>query len=160
MYRMSTKTHGLIDYLAGAAFMALPKVLGMKGPAAYLLHGAGAGAALYSFFTNYERGVVRVLPMKAHLAMDALSGGMLIGAAAMLDDEADEDRAALAAVGAFEIIAALTTETKSSTERRDEVARRNIQALRPATYPTSIPAAPQAPQAAFASGTPEASVPT
>jgi hypothetical protein len=140
MYKMSTKTHGLIDYLAAATFMALPKALGMKGPAAYLLHGAGAGAALYSVFTNYERGLVRVLPMKAHLALDALSGGMLLGAAAMLDDEEDEDRAALAAVGVFEIVAALTTETKSTTELRDEVARRNaLLSQRPATYPTSIP---------------------
>jgi hypothetical protein len=167
MYKMATKTHGLIDYVAGAAFIALPKALNMTGPAAYLLHGAGTGALLYSFFTNYERGVVRALPMKAHLALDALSGGMLVGAAAMLDDEEDEDRAALlAAVGVFEIVAALTTETKSTTELRDEVYERNMQSQRPATYPTypaSYPTPPeQGPDAHVESdsATPEASVPT
>jgi hypothetical protein len=55
--------------------------------------------------------------MKAHLAMDALSGGMLLGAAMMFNDEDTKTRATLAGIGLFEIIAALTTQTRSSTER-------------------------------------------
>jgi hypothetical protein len=134
MYRMSTKTHGLIDYVAGAAFMALPRLLGMRGAPAYLLHGAGAAAAAYSFFTNYERGVVRAIPMKGHLALDALSGGMLLGAAAVLDDEDDDVRGTLAGIGLFEIAAALTTETRSGTELRAELDERNRRAQLPVSY--------------------------
>ena len=66
--------------------------------------------------TRYEKGLVKALPMKAHLTMDALSGGMLIGAAVMLDEE-PEVRGTLAAVGAWEIAAALMTETESPQDR-------------------------------------------
>ena len=124
MWRMSTRTHGLIDYITGATMMALPAALGMKGKAAALLMGAGGAAAAYSALTNYERGVAKVLPVKAHLTLDALSGGMLIGAAMLMDDEDEETRGLLAGFGAFEIAAALMTETRSSTERRDSVRKR------------------------------------
>jgi hypothetical protein len=66
--------------------------------------------------TNYELGVVKALPMKAHLTLDALSGGMLIGAAAIMDDEDEDVRATLIGIGLFEIAAALTSRTTSPTE--------------------------------------------
>jgi hypothetical protein len=116
MNRMPTHVHGVVDYVVGAALTVLPRALGWSGAPARLLEGAGVGAIAYSMMTNYELGVVRALPMKAHLALDALSGGMLIGAAAMLSDEDDDVRAILAGIGLFEIAAALTTQTTSSTE--------------------------------------------
>ena len=72
--------------------------------------------------TNYERGLVKVLPMKAHLTLDAVSGGMLLGAAMFFDDEPDEVRAMLAGIGLFEIFAALSTQTKSTNEIRRRAA--------------------------------------
>ena len=72
---------------------------------------AGCGATGYSLFTDYELGLVKALPMKAHLTLDALSGGALIGAALMLGDEDPEVRATLAGIGAWEIAAALLTRT-------------------------------------------------
>jgi hypothetical protein len=116
MTKTPTNVHGVVDYVVGAALTTLPRAFGMSGRPAQLLEGAGAGAIAYSLMTNYELGIVKALPMKAHLALDALSGGALIGAAAMLDDESDEDRLILAGVGLFEIAAALTTQTTSSTE--------------------------------------------
>jgi hypothetical protein len=116
MQKMPTHVHGVVDYVVGATLALLPRALGWSGAPARLLEGAGAGAIAYSMLTNYELGVVRVLPMKAHLALDALSGGMLIGAAAMLDDEEDDVRATLAGIGLFEIAAALTSQTTSPME--------------------------------------------
>jgi len=78
MLKMSTKTHGVVDYVAGAVFAALPRALGLGPTATALLQGAGGGAFVYSALTNYELGYVRVLPMKAHLTLDALSGAVLI----------------------------------------------------------------------------------
>jgi hypothetical protein len=49
--------------------------------------------------------------MKSHLALDAVSGGMLLAAAALLDDEEPDQRALLAGIGLFEIGAALMTTT-------------------------------------------------
>src|SRR5215211_4198542 len=116
MTKMPTRLHGVVDYVVGAALTILPRALGWRGAPARLVEGAGAGAIAYSMITNYELGVVKALPMKAHLAMDALSGGMLIGAAAILDDEDDDVRATLVGIGLFEIAAALTSQTTSTTE--------------------------------------------
>jgi len=123
MKKMPTHVHGVVDYVVGATLAILPRALGWSGAPARLLEGAGAGAIAYSLMTNYELGVVRVLPMKAHLALDALSGGMLIGAAAMLDDEDDDVRATLAGIGLFEIAAALTSQTTSPTEMESNATR-------------------------------------
>jgi hypothetical protein len=74
-----------------------------------LLTAAGTTTAVYSLFTRYELGVVKLLPMKAHLAMDAVQGGMLMAAGALLEDEEDDVRMALGAIGGFEIaVTALT----------------------------------------------------
>jgi hypothetical protein len=116
MHKVPTHVHGVVDYVVGTALTILPRALGWRGTPARLLEGAGAGAIAYSLLTNYELGVVKALPMKAHLVLDALSGGMLIGAAAMLADEEDDVRATLLGIGLFEIAAALTTQTTSSTD--------------------------------------------
>ena len=118
MQRMSTKTHGVIDYVASGIFAILPKAAGFSPKVTALLEATAGSAVMYSAMTNYELGMVKMLPMKAHLALDALSGGMLLGAAMIFDDEDDGARATLAGIGLFEIAAALTTQMQSTTERR------------------------------------------
>src|SRR3954470_22863528 len=117
MRRMSTATHGIIDYVTSGMMAMMPKLLGFGPKATAIVEGAAGSAAVYSMMTDYEYGLVKVLPVKAHLTLDALSGGMLIGAAMMLDDEDESGRAALAALGIFEIIAAVSTQTTSMNER-------------------------------------------
>ena len=57
--------------------------------------------------------------MKAHLTLDAVSGGTLIAAAALLDDEDPEVRATLAGIGLWEVAAALMTHTVADPRRVD-----------------------------------------
>jgi hypothetical protein len=66
--------HGAVDYSAGATLLtAFPKLAGIEGTrAARQIRTAGAIHAGYSTLTDYPLGVVRVLPFKAHLALDAL----------------------------------------------------------------------------------------
>jgi len=65
--------HGVVDYTAGASLLTfLPKALGVEGtPSARHLRLAGAFHAGYSTITDYPLGVVKALPYKAHLALDA-----------------------------------------------------------------------------------------
>ena len=64
--------HGVLDYTTAAALLAAPAVLGLRGtPAGAVLRAAGAGHVGYSLLTAYELGVVKVLPYRAHLAIDA-----------------------------------------------------------------------------------------
>ena len=72
--RISSRTHGVLDYTTGAALLAAPNVLGLRGTAAgAVLRAAGAGTIGYSLLTAYELGVAKVVPYRAHLAVDAVA---------------------------------------------------------------------------------------
>ena len=107
---ISTKTHGVLDYLTAGTLLALPRALGWSPSVTKLLTGAAAGTIAYSRLTRYELGVVRVLPMTGHLTLDALSGALICAAPALLRDEDAAVSAALVGIGAFELGAALATE--------------------------------------------------
>jgi len=114
---ISTRTHGVIDYLAAGALIALPRAMGWSERVTTLLTGAGLGAVGYSLLTRYELGAAKVLPMRAHLALDALSGATLCAAPLVLEDEPSEVKAALVGLGLFELAAALTTVPESPEDR-------------------------------------------
>jgi hypothetical protein len=71
-----TRVHGVIDYLTSGTLLGAPELLRLKDvpSAALSLRLSGAKAAAYSLLTDYELGLVRVLPMPVHLALDAASG--------------------------------------------------------------------------------------
>ena len=66
--------HGVVDYTAGATLLTvLPKAVGIERTrSARQIRTAAAIHAGYSTLTDYPLGVVKVLPYKAHLAMDAV----------------------------------------------------------------------------------------
>jgi len=113
---ISTRAHGVLDYMTAGLLATLPRALGWDGKVTHLLDAAAAGTVIYSLMTRYEMGAVKALPMKAHLAMDAVQGGTLIGAGAFFEDEHPEVRATLAALGVFELGVTLLSQTHSSAE--------------------------------------------
>lgn len=112
MLRIPTRVHGVLDYTTGALLMALPGILkaARRGRAEAAIPVAlGAGALLYSLFTDYELGAVRKIPMKVHLALDVASGIFFAASPWLLD--LDEDvRAPYLALGMWEIAAGLMTD--------------------------------------------------
>ena len=64
--------------------------------------------------TDYEFGLVRVLPMRAHLALDAASGAVLASSPWLLGFTKNGPRYWVphALMGAGEVLAALTTRTR------------------------------------------------
>jgi hypothetical protein len=66
--------HGVVDYMAGMTLMTVfPRMVGVSGTrSARQIRTAGAIHAGYSTMTSYPLGVVKVLPFKAHLALDAV----------------------------------------------------------------------------------------
>ena len=113
---VSTKTHGVLDYLTGAALLAAPKALGLEDVAssARALKLAGSGATAYSMLTDYELGVAKLLPMPVHLALDAASGALLASSPWLFGFARNGTRYWLphVLVGAQEILAAATTKTR------------------------------------------------
>jgi hypothetical protein len=66
--------HGLTDYQVGTLLMTVfPKWVGIEGTqSARQIRAAGAVHAGYSTITDYPLGIVKLLPFKAHLAIDAI----------------------------------------------------------------------------------------
>ena len=66
--------HGVTDYSVGTFLLtAFPKLAGIEGTrSARQIRIAAAVHAGYSVFTKYPLGIVKVLPYRAHLAIDAL----------------------------------------------------------------------------------------
>jgi hypothetical protein len=113
-----TQVHGLLDYLTGALLIALPWLLGFArgGAETWIPVVLGAGAILYSLVTDYELGVVKVLNMRLHLGLDALSGAFL-ASSPWLFGFADVVFWPHLIVGLFEVGAALFTRAIPPTER-------------------------------------------
>jgi hypothetical protein len=113
---VSTKTHGVLDYLTSATLLAVPKALGLEDvPAsARALKLAGGGATAYSLLTDYELGVAKLLPMPVHLALDAASGALLASSPWLFGFARNGTRYWLphVLVGTQEILAAATTKTR------------------------------------------------
>src|ERR671917_574576 len=73
--------HGVLDYQAGALLTTVfPRLAGIEGTrAARQIRTAGAIHAGYSTVTKYPLGIVKVIPYKAHLALDA-AGALALAA--------------------------------------------------------------------------------
>ena len=73
------KTHCYLDYIVGVILIAVPWLFGFAngGNETWVFVSLGAVTILYSFFTDYEAGVVKAIPFKAHLGIDLLNGGFL-----------------------------------------------------------------------------------
>jgi hypothetical protein len=73
--------HGVVDYTAGALLTtAFPRLAGLEGTRSQRqIRIAGALHAGYSTLTDYPLGIVRLLPFRAHLALDAV-GALVLAA--------------------------------------------------------------------------------
>ena len=107
-----TSVHGVLDYLVGALLIAAPWLFNFArgGAETWVPVILGAGALLYSLFTNYELGVVRRISMPTHLGLDAASG-LLLAISPWLFGFSDFVFWPHLILGVFEIVAALTTKT-------------------------------------------------
>ncbi|WP_309086135.1 SPW repeat protein [Chelativorans sp.] len=90
MQIIPTRTHGVLDYLVGLLLIAAPWLLGFAdgGPAQWVPVILGLAAIIYSLLTNYELGVVKLIPMPGHLALD-IGSGLLLAASPWLFGFAD-----------------------------------------------------------------------
>jgi hypothetical protein len=76
---LSTKTHGVLDYLMGIVLIAAPWILGFAegGAETWVPVIIGASAIVYSLMTDYEMGASKTISMPTHLWLDGISGAVL-----------------------------------------------------------------------------------
>lgn len=76
-----TKVHGALDYIVALALIFAPMIFGFMsvgGWAVIVPMVLGAGLFLYSLFTRYEWGLVKVLGMPYHLIIDGVASIVLV----------------------------------------------------------------------------------
>jgi hypothetical protein len=112
-----TRVHGMLDYLMGIVLIASPWIFDFDdgGVKTWLPVILGAGVIAYSLLTDYELGVVDVIPMPVHLIFD-LVGGLLLAASPWIFGFADEIWEPHVILGVLEVGAALMTKTVPTRE--------------------------------------------
>jgi hypothetical protein len=117
---ISTKAHGMIDYAWATAACTFPRLMDEARATARLVRNAGSIAGLTSMMTNYEAGVVRVMPMRGHLALDFLVCAALLMSPLFLPRSERRYAAVPVALGVIGFVSGLLTQTESSLERSTE----------------------------------------
>jgi hypothetical protein len=74
--------YAVADYALGAVLIAAPWLCGFSDHLTATAITIGFGAAIigYSAFTDYQLSAMRSVPLPIHFALDAIVGGLLIGA--------------------------------------------------------------------------------
>ena len=111
---ISTRMHGVLDYLTAGLLFALLRLMDWSDRVTTLLTVLAIGTVLYSLLTRYELGAFRALPMRAHLALDFMSGALLLAVVLLWGDEPSSVRMILGGLGLWEIGAALMTDPEPS----------------------------------------------
>jgi len=117
---ISTRVHGLIDYSWAATATAWSRRPGSATATCRLLRVAAATATATSFATNYEAGTFRVLPMRAHLAMDFALSAVLLASPFYLPRHERRYAKFPVILGAMGLVAGLLTKPRSPLEIDEE----------------------------------------
>lgn len=115
---ISTRAHSMMDYVAGVVLIAAPWLFGFSdsGGGTWTMIIVGVVVLMQALMTDYEGGVMRVIPMPIHLMMDAVAGIVLI-VAPWAFGFSDETWVPFVVFGVLELGAAMTTQKTPSSSR-------------------------------------------
>lgn len=109
-----TSVHGAMDYVMGVLLMVGPWFMNWeRGPEMWVPGILGATIVCYSLFTNYECGVVGMLPMTTHLTLDIV-GGLVLAASPWIFGFAEQVWLPHVLLGLGEVAAGLMTQSVPS----------------------------------------------
>ena len=77
---ISSKTHGVIDYIYGIVLIAAPWLFQFArgGPETWVPVVLGIAVILMALMTDYEVGAAKIIPMNTHLWIDGVLGIFLL----------------------------------------------------------------------------------
>ena len=126
---ISTKAHGVIDYAWATAAGSASKWMDAGPSTARLIRNAAAAAGLNSLCTDYEVGALRVLPMRAHLSVDALICAALVLSPFFLPRVERRYTVVPILLGAVGLMTSLLTQPQSPRQRRFNPSRELSEAV-------------------------------
>ena len=111
---ITTKAHGILDYLMGALLIIAPWIFDFArdGAETWIPVVLGVGTVSYSLLTKYEYSIFKSIPMKTHLNLDLLSG-IFLAASPWVFGFNDYVYLSHLVLGIVGILASLLTETHS-----------------------------------------------
>lgn len=116
---IGSRLHGALDYLTGTSLVAASRLPALRGRfAGRALLAAGLNHLAYSLVTDYELGVVRKLPYRIHLVLDAVGAAGLAAAGATRSDQVD--RLVPIGVGLYELAAVALSDPDGAGPRASE----------------------------------------
>jgi hypothetical protein len=121
---LPTRIHGVIDYAWGGLLIMMPFLLGFSRDAIGLWVAIAFGivGVGYSVLTDYELGALKLLPMRLHLILDAVSGVALVFLSLVLRLDPQASWVFLL-FGLFAVVASLITRTSADPSPRFWAAR-------------------------------------
>jgi hypothetical protein len=112
--RISTHTHAYLDLATAGFLFAFPRLFGASDRLKRVATTLALGKLGYTLLTRHEGGAVGVLPMKAHLALDA-GAGTILAAQPFVSGERENTAvtACCVAAGLFDVAAAAVSDPRS-----------------------------------------------
>lgn len=113
---ISTRVHGIMDYLMGVILIIAPWVFNFAagGAETWIPVILGVGTILYSLMTNYEYGAANIISMRTHLWLDGIAG-LFLAISPWLFNFADIVYLPHLILGVLEIGAVLMTDSTPAT---------------------------------------------
>jgi hypothetical protein len=118
---ISTRMHGVLDYIMGATLAAAPAFLDKikdEKAARYLPIVLGSSTIAMSLLTDYELSVSRQIPMRVHLNVDMMNG-LLLALSPWIFGFSKKMFIPHLAAGIMEFMAGLMTKRTSENQRAE-----------------------------------------
>lgn len=110
MKLISTRLHAGLDYLAALCMYGMAVIWRFDNPTRDMLVCVAIAVAIYAMLTRFEYSLLKLIPVRVHLALDAAASLVLIGGAIAFTHSLIGYRVALATFGAAGIIVAALSE--------------------------------------------------
>lgn len=114
---ISTKTHGVLDYLTVGFALAFPRLLGCNRRFTNAVTTLALGKLAYAMMTRHELGLMKAIPMKTHLVLDSIGGATLTALPFLTDEDDPAAMCCAVGMGIFDIAAAPLSETEMEHEK-------------------------------------------
>jgi hypothetical protein len=111
---ISTRTHAVMDYLLPLGIAALAASGKFRPPLQRLMTVGPVYHLSYTVLTRHEGGLVPIIPMRKHLALDALGALAFLGAGTLLRRQPGAHRWLVAGIGAAELATIALSRTGSA----------------------------------------------
>lgn len=109
---ISTRTHGALDYAWVSMAASAARAGDASGATVRFVRSSSVVAGINSMLTDYEAGMLRLMPMRVHLAVDFVIGAALVLSPLFLPKSGRRSVALSVALGLTACAASLLTDAR------------------------------------------------